>query len=57
MLSIAAGIFLPLSFVTGLLDVNVGSVPGAHSADGFWITVGVLAPVLAVQVVVFRQLK
>ena len=57
MLSIVAAIFLPLSFVTGLLGVNVGGVPGIHSADGFWITVGVLATVLAVQIVVFRKLK
>jgi zinc transporter len=34
-LSIIAAIFLPLSFVTGLLGINVGGIPGADSALGF----------------------
>ncbi len=35
-LSIIAAIFLPLSFVTGLLGVNVGGIPGADNPYGFW---------------------
>jgi zinc transporter len=35
-LSIIAAIFLPLSFVTGLLGVNVGGIPGAENPYGFW---------------------
>lgn len=57
MLSIVAAIFLPLSFVTGLLGINVGGVPGSQSANGFWITVAILSAVLAVQIAVFRRLK
>ena len=57
MLSMVAAIFLPLTFVTGLLGINVGGVPGADSANGFWLTVGILAAVLAVQIIVFRKLK
>ena len=34
-LSIVAAIFLPLSFVTGLLGVNVGGMPGAENPYGF----------------------
>jgi len=34
-LSIVAAIFLPLSFVKGLLGINVGGIPGADSALGF----------------------
>ena len=34
-LSIIAAIFLPLSFATGLLGINVGGIPGADSALGF----------------------
>jgi zinc transporter len=34
-LSIIAAIFLPLSFVTGLLGINVGGIPGAESELGF----------------------
>lgn len=57
MLSIIAAIFLPLSFFTGLLGINVGGIPGMHSDDGFWITVALLVAVLAVQIVVFRKLR
>lgn len=35
LLSIVAVIFLPLSFLTGLLGINVGGIPGANSAFGF----------------------
>jgi Mg2+ and Co2+ transporter CorA len=31
-----AGAKLPLSFVTGLLGVNVGGIPGADNPYGFW---------------------
>lgn len=34
-LSIIAGIFLPLSFVTGLLGVNLGGIPGADKTAAF----------------------
>lgn len=34
-LSVIAAIFLPLSFVTGLLGINVGGIPGADSPLGF----------------------
>ncbi|PLX60214.1 MAG: zinc transporter ZntB [Sedimenticola selenatireducens] len=34
-LSVIAAIFLPLSFVTGLLGINVGGIPGAESPLGF----------------------
>lgn len=34
-LSVVAGIFLPLSFVTGLLGVNVAGIPGAEAPWAF----------------------
>jgi zinc transporter len=34
-LSVAAAIFLPLTFLTGLMGMNVGGIPGAGSALGF----------------------
>jgi len=57
MLSIIAAIFLPLSFFTGLLGINVGGIPGTNSGDGFWITVAILAGVLGVQLLIFRRLR
>jgi len=35
MLAIITTVFLPLSFLTGLLGVNVGGIPGADSPHGF----------------------
>lgn len=36
-LSIVAAIFLPLGFLTGLFGINVGGMPGADAAYGFWV--------------------
>ncbi len=52
-LSLVAGLFLPLGFLTGLLGINVGGIPLADSPRGF-LEVVVLLLVL-VQVIVFRR--
>lgn len=36
-LSLVAAIFLPLSFITGLLGINVGGIPAANSDHGFTV--------------------
>lgn len=36
-LSMVAVIFLPLSFITGLLGINVGGIPGATHPDAFLV--------------------
>ena len=41
-LSVVAAIFLPLTFVTGLLGMNVGGLPGLESPVGFIWSVGVM---------------
>ncbi len=41
-LSLVAAIFLPLSFLTGLLGINVGGIPGADNPLGFTIVVVLL---------------
>ena len=41
-LTIVATVFLPLTFVTGLLGMNVTGIPESHSPGGFWIVVGIL---------------
>jgi len=56
-LSVVAAIFLPLSFVTGLLGINVGGMPGVDSGGAFWLTVALLAAILVVQLYIFRRLK
>jgi zinc transporter len=36
-LSLVAGLFLPLGFMTGLLGINVGGMPGVDDQWAFWI--------------------
>lgn len=56
-LSVVAAIFLPLSFLTGLLGINVGGMPGVEDADAFWITCVALGILLVIELVIFRKLK
>ncbi|HSG33513.1 MAG TPA: zinc transporter ZntB [Sphingomonadaceae bacterium] len=57
MLTIVAAIFLPLTFVTGLLGINVGGIPGSNHELAFWIVIGLCAAIFAVQLVLFRKWK
>jgi zinc transporter len=57
LLPIVAAIFLPLGFITGLLGINVGGVPGVEDADAFWVVVGLCGLILAVQVALFWKWK
>ena len=56
MLSLVAAIFLPLGFLTGLLGINVGGMPGVNSPDAFWVTIGVLTLILIAQIAIFKKL-
>jgi len=53
-LTVVAGIFLPLGFVTGLLGINVGGVPLAQDPWGFAWVLGVLVVITAGEVLYFR---
>ncbi|SEK43277.1 zinc transporter [Atopomonas hussainii] len=57
LLGIISALFLPLGFVTGLLGINVGGMPGAESPWGFWIALGLMLTLSAVQLIVFRRLR
>ena len=56
-LSILSAIFLPLGFLTGLLGVNLGGIPGAQGSYAFWIFVGLLCVVVLSQLAVLRWKK
>jgi zinc transporter len=56
-LSIVAAIFLPLGFLTGLLGINVGGIPGAESKLGFLVFVLLLLAVVVFQIWLFRKKK
>ena len=54
-LSIVAGIFLPLGLLTGLLGINVGGMPGVDSHWAFIVVCVILVVVAVGQVVFFRR--
>ncbi len=57
MLSVISAIFLPLGFLTGLLGVNVGGLPGVENSNAFWIFTAMLIGVVILQYSVFKKLK
>jgi zinc transporter len=57
LLSIVAAIFLPLGFLTGLLGINVGGIPGAESKMGFSVFIILLIIVVAIQIWYFKKKK
>jgi len=56
-LSVIAAIFLPLGFLTGLLGINIGGIPGTESSIAFTVFCVMLTIVVAVQIWVFKKLK
>ena len=56
-LSVVAAVFLPLTFVTGLLGMNVGGLPGIDSPWGFAISVLVMGVAAAALLAYFRSKK
>lgn len=56
-LSILSAIFLPLTFFTGLLGINVGGIPGAENTQAFAIFVVILAIIVALQIWLFKYKK
>jgi zinc transporter len=43
LISILAALFVPLSFVTGLLGMNVAGIPGAETPHAFALVVAMMA--------------
>lgn len=56
-LSVIAAIFLPLGFLTGLLGINVGGIPGADNDSSFLIFCGILTLIVILQIVLFKKMK
>lgn len=52
--SVVATIFLPLGFITGLLGVNVGGVPGVEDGTSFWLLCGLCVVLVAAQAAIFK---
>ena len=56
-LSIVAAIFLPLSFLTGLMGMNVAGLPGLVNPWAFWVLVAVMLVISIGILAVFRLKK
>ncbi|HSC82878.1 MAG TPA: zinc transporter ZntB [Pseudomonas sp.] len=56
-LGIITGFFMPMSFVTGLLGINVGGMPGAQNGQGFMLACGLLVVIAGFQWWLFRRLR
>lgn len=56
-LSVVAAVFLPLTFVTGLLGMNVGGLPGIESPWGFYGSVAIMLVAAVGLLLYFRWKK
>lgn len=56
-LSVVAAIFLPLTFITGLLGMNVGGLPGLESKAGFAWSIVIMVAAGTILLLFFRWKK
>jgi len=56
-LSIVAGIFLPLGLLTGLLGINVGGIPGVENSSAFLVVCAILVLIGILQVFLFKRMR
>lgn len=56
-LSVIAGVFLPISFLTGVFGINIGGMPGVEHEHAFWIFCGALGIIAVVEFLLLRRLR
>lgn len=56
-LTVVAAVMLPLGFLTGLLGINVGGMPGADTAWAFWAVCVLLGVIVVAEVWLMRKYK
>jgi zinc transporter len=56
-LSIISAVFLPLGFLTGLLGINIGGMPGIDNPYAFWIACLVMISIIIAELIIFRRLR
>ena len=54
-LSIVAAMLLPLGFLTGLVGINLGGIPGSESPFGFLVFSLLMIMILALQLWYFSR--
>lgn len=56
-LSMVAGVFLPISFLTGVFGINIGGMPGVDDGRAFWIFCGALGVIAVIEYLLLRRLR
>lgn len=56
-MTLMTGLFLPLTFITGLLGINVAGIPQADHPSAFYAVCAFLLVVAGVQLLIFRRLR
>lgn len=56
-LSVIAGVFLPLSFLTGVFGINIGGMPGVDNENAFEIFSYALIAIAVVEFLLLRRLR
>ncbi|NVJ59044.1 MAG: hypothetical protein HWE27_01575 [Gammaproteobacteria bacterium] len=57
LISIITAIFIPISFLTGLLGINVGGMPGVESNAAFWTVCGILFVLVILEIIYLKKNK
>lgn len=57
LLAIITGFFMPMTFLTGLLGINVGGIPGAEHPYGFLLVCLLITLIAVLQVWLFRRMR
>jgi len=56
-LSVISAVFLPLSFLTGLMGINIAGMPGTNWPPAFWVFAGGLAVITGVALALLRRYR
>jgi len=56
-LTLVATVMLPLGFLTGLLGINVGGIPGTDTPWAFWAVCGILLVFLVLELWLLKKLN
>ncbi len=57
LLTLVAGVFLPINLIAGLLGANVGGIPGAHNPQGFLFLCIIAATIGLAGMIIIQKLK
>ncbi|WP_144392230.1 CorA family divalent cation transporter [Pleionea sediminis] len=54
LISVITAIFIPVSFLTGLLGINVGGMPGVEANSAFWWVCSVLLIIAIIEIIYLK---